>query len=143
MPVRSLTSSVMRWPDAETVRRAAEAWGAALIEAEPAVVAVGMFGSYARGDAGVGSDLDLVVLMRESDLPFERRAAPWPVERMPVPTEVLVYTLVEWAALHERSPRFARTLREETLWLVGSPPLQPSHPGPLCAGRSARAANSE
>jgi hypothetical protein len=112
----------MRWPDAETVRRAAEEWGAALMAREPVVVAVGIFGSYARGDAGVGSDLDLVVLLRESALPFERRAAAWPIESLPVPTDVLAYTLAEWAALPGRSPRFAGELRDQTHWLCSRPP---------------------
>jgi len=116
----------MRWPDAETVRRAAADWAQALARSEPGVVAVGYFGSYARGDASVGSDLDLVVLLRESALPFERRAVPWPSEHLPVPADVLAYTLAEWEALPERRSRFARVLREETVWLVGSPPV--GHP---------------
>jgi predicted nucleotidyltransferase len=123
MPVRSLTSSVLRWPDAETVRRAATAWAAALAEAEPAIIAIGYFGSYARGDAGVGSDLDLVVIVRESALPFERRAAVWLLESLPVPAEVLVYTPMEWNGLAGHSARFAQVLRDETRWLIGSPPF--------------------
>src|SRR5687768_9404967 len=90
MPVRSLTSSVLRWPDADTVHRAATVWAEALVAAEPEVVAVGYFGSYARGDAGVGSDLDLIVVVRESAIPFERRAAMWPLESLPVPADLLV-----------------------------------------------------
>lgn len=119
MPVRSLTSSVLRWPDAETVRRAATVWATALAETEPEVVAIGYFGSYARGDAGVGSDLDLVVVVRESALPFERRAAVWPLESLPVPADLLVFTTAEWNALAGHSPRFARVLHEETRWLTG------------------------
>jgi predicted nucleotidyltransferase len=104
----------MRWPDAETVRRAARTWATALAEREAEVVAIGYFGSYARGDAGVGSDLDLVVLVRTSALPFERRAARWPAETLPVPADVLAYTLAEWDALLDSRPRFARALRDET-----------------------------
>ena len=122
MPVRSLASSVMRWPDADTVHRAACAWAMSLAEREADLVAAGYFGSYARGDAGVGSDLDLVVLVRDSALPFERRAARWPAEALPVPADVLVYTLAECEALPERRPRFARALRGETVWVVGVPP---------------------
>ncbi|MGE0538943.1 MAG: nucleotidyltransferase domain-containing protein [Dehalococcoidia bacterium] len=110
---------MLRWPDTETVRHAAHTWAEALVEAEPAIVAVGYFGSYARGDAGVGSDLDLVVIVRESALPFERRAAAWPIESLPVPADVLVYTQVEWSRFADHSPRFAQVLREETRWLVG------------------------
>jgi hypothetical protein len=60
------------------------------------------------------------VIVRESAMPFERRAA-WPIETLPVSAEVLVYTLGEWDRLAGRSPRFARVLRDETRWLRGSP----------------------
>jgi predicted nucleotidyltransferase len=38
----------------------------------PEVVRVGYFGSYARGDWGVGSDLDLIIIVDRSDEPFAR-----------------------------------------------------------------------
>jgi hypothetical protein len=113
---------VLRWPDADSVRGAAEVWATALADTEPEVVAIGYFGSYARGDAGVGSDLDLVVILRESGVPFERRGAMWPLESLPVPADLLVYTEAEWCGLAGRSPRFARVLHEETHWLIGSQP---------------------
>ena len=122
MPVRSLTSSVLRWPDPESVHRAARARAIGLAAAHAEVAAVGCFGSYARGDAGVGSDLDLVVLIQESSVPFERRAAHWPPEALPVPADLLVYTLAEWQALAERRPLFFAMLRDEAQWLVGAPP---------------------
>ena len=123
MPVRSLSSRVLRWPDAETVRGAALAWAQALVARAPKVIAVGYFGSYARGDAGVGSDIDLVVLVHDSDRPFESRVTDWRPLSLPVPADVLVYTLSEWECLPQRSPRFAHTLAEETVWLAGGPPV--------------------
>lgn len=122
MPVRSWGSSLLRWPDREAVDRAVRAWAARLAEREPALVAVGYFGSFARGEAGVGSDVDLVVLLRASDLPRERRAARWPLEELPVPAEALVYTCEEWRRLPEISPRLHRTLATETVWVWGAPP---------------------
>ncbi|MCS7068389.1 MAG: nucleotidyltransferase domain-containing protein, partial [Meiothermus sp.] len=77
------------------------------------------FGSYARGEHGVGSDLDLVLLVAASSLPPWQRTQHLPLEELPVPTEALVYTLDEWRALAEHSPRFARTLKKEVCWLVG------------------------
>ncbi|WP_376791658.1 nucleotidyltransferase domain-containing protein [Thermoflexus sp.] len=49
-------------------------WAERVARERPEVLRIGYFGSYARGDWGVGSDLDLVVIVRRSDLPFERRA---------------------------------------------------------------------
>lgn len=62
------------------------------------------------------------MLVRQSEVPFEQRAAAFRPVGLPVPADVLVYTAAEWAALAERSPRFFRTLAAETLWLIGAPP---------------------
>lgn len=56
MPVRSSTSSVLKWPDAESVRRALVAWVAEEAPRHPGLLRLGYFGSYARGDWGVGSN---------------------------------------------------------------------------------------
>lgn len=105
MPVRSLRSSTLRWPRRDEVFSALEAWVSTL--EVPGLLAVGVFGSYARGDYGVGSDLDLLIVLNSSALPFERRMALLPLENLPVPAEALVYTLEEWCALPPR-PSSAR-----------------------------------
>ncbi len=76
---------------------------------------MGYFGSYARGDWGVGSDLDVILVVRESGTPFIRRAADWDLTRLPVPADVLVYTEGEWQALTESGIRFARVARDEVV----------------------------
>lgn len=118
MPVRSSSSSVVRWPDRATVEAAARAFAGAEAHRRPALLRLGYFGSYARGNEGVGSDLDLVAVVESSDLPFERRAADWDLTRLPVPAEVLVYTEGEWAAMEARGDRFARVLRTESVWVL-------------------------
>lgn len=120
MPVRSLSSSVLKWPDAATVDRAVRAWAEALGRQRPDVCRIGYFGSYARGDWGVGSDLDLVIIVTHSAQPFERRAAAWDASALPVPADVLVYTLEEWQALPKQG-RFYQTLIRETVWVYVRP----------------------
>jgi hypothetical protein len=44
----------------------------------------------------VGSDLDVVILVSATDTPWERRAAEWDLTDLPVPADVLVYTVEEW-----------------------------------------------
>ncbi len=118
MPVRSSTSSVVRWPDAGTVDEALRRWSARVARERPGVRRIGYFGSYARGDWGVGSDLDVVIVVDASDTPFLRRAAEWDLNELPVPADLLVYTEQEWRALDPRS-RFGRMLREEVVWVHG------------------------
>ena len=122
MPVRSLSSSVHRWPDAGAVVAAARQWARRLAEAVPGVLAVGCFGSYARGDAGVGSDLDLLVIVDDGRRADDRTEEHWAADRLPVPVELLVYTVRQWDELRESDSRFWRTLGCEARWLLGEPP---------------------
>jgi predicted nucleotidyltransferase len=98
---------------------AVRAWGDRQATAHPELVRLAVFGSYARGDAGVGSDLDLIAIVRRAAEPFERRAAGWDVTGLPVPAEVLVYTEAEWRALRERGARFAGVVEDEAVWVLG------------------------
>ncbi|MEW6745178.1 MAG: nucleotidyltransferase domain-containing protein [Planctomycetota bacterium] len=109
---------MLRWPDRGEVERALRAWAGAQIDAHPELLRLGYFGSYARGDAGVGSDLDLVAVIRETDVPFERRGVTWTLESLPVPAEILIYTISEWELLLLRGGRFASVLEKETIWLT-------------------------
>ena len=84
MPTRSSSSPVARWPDRATVDAAARAWAATEAARRPDLVRLGYFGSYARGEPGPGSDLDLVAVLRESALPFERRGLEWDLLGLPV-----------------------------------------------------------
>jgi predicted nucleotidyltransferase len=81
------------------------------------VLKIGYFGSYARGDWGVGSDLDLVIILESSKLPFERRSVEWDVTELPVPADVIVYTKAEWHSLSET--RFFKTVVQEAVWIYG------------------------
>ena len=120
MPVRSLTSPVLAWPDRDSVDRSFRSWTKQAGNDRSDLLLAGYIGSYARGDWGVGSDLDVVLVIEASDLPFEKRGLEWDVSDLPVPTDLLVYTRSEWEAL-PRETRFARTLRDETVWVFAAP----------------------
>ena len=117
MPVRPLSSQVLRWPDRTDVEEAARRWVRLERERRPDLLRIGYFGSYARGAAGVGSDLDVVAVVRASQMPFERRALDWDLSPLPVPAEILIYTQLEWENLMETGGRFARVLQQEAVWL--------------------------
>ena len=117
MPVTSSRSSVKRWPSPEQVLAAAEAWARRLSAATPTVIAVGCIGSYARGDAGVGSDLDLVVV-RADGVPIPDLLGA-DVDALPVPTDVLHYTTSELERVLAQDGRMARVLRYEARFFVG------------------------
>lgn len=92
-------------------------WAQAVTQNRPEVIRIGYFGSYARGDWGVGSDVDIVVVVKRTDLPFERRAVEWDASRLPVPADVLVYTAGEWDRLAAEG--FQGAVKRQTIWVYG------------------------
>jgi len=111
-----LNSSVIRWPDARTVESALRQWAERTVVQHPELCGIGYFGSYARGDWSVGSDLDVVLIVASARQPFERRAAEWDMLTLPIPVDLLVYTLREWEAL-DRQSRFYQMLVREAVWV--------------------------
>jgi predicted nucleotidyltransferase len=116
-----LDSSVLRWPESAEVLRALSRWASEQFERRATLRRLGYFGSHARGEAAVGSDLDLIAIVSSDDRPFVRRPIDWDTESLPVPVDLLVYTEREWAKLLEGGGRFAETLRREVRWLPRRP----------------------
>ena len=117
MPVKSLNASVLKWPDRLSVDRAARSWAASEACRHPKLRRLGYFGSYARGDAGVGSDFDLIAIVDQAAEPFERRSITWDLNTLPVPAELIVYTRKEWKRLQKQGGRFARMLSSQLVWV--------------------------
>lgn len=116
MPVRSLHSSVFRWPDKDEVEKALWDWAQKLKAEHPEILRIGYFGSYATASWGVGSDVDIVIVVASSQKPFAERPQDFDTTSLPVPADLLVYTAEEFAKL---KGKFSRVLREEAVWIVG------------------------
>jgi predicted nucleotidyltransferase len=112
-----LSWSVLRWPDREQVDHAAKDWIRREAKRHPELVRAGYFGSYARGDHGVGSDLDLVAIVSTASAPFAERSLAWDLLGLPVPAEIVIYTTEELDRLVAEGGRFARTLMVEAVWI--------------------------
>lgn len=117
MPVRSLNSSVLAWPRPDEVDAAVRRWASTIPASRLELRRLGYFGSYARGDWGVGSDLDLIAIVTSAEKRFEQRPLGWDLNSLPVPAEILVYTEDEWTTLLREGSRFARALERETVWV--------------------------
>ena len=117
MPVRSLNSSVLKWPNRAQIEAALKDWVSIAIKSHPQTLRLGYFGSYARGDWGVGSDLDLIAVVSDSKTSFDQRALSWDLSQLPLPAELLIYTEQEWLRMQQEQGKFAQTLAEETTWI--------------------------
>lgn len=117
MPVRSLNSSVLKWPDHNQVISSLSKWVKKVLQARSDITKIGYFGSYARKDWGVGSDLDLLVVVEKSDRLFHERPVEWDALDIPVPVDLLIYTDEEFTKMQSEKPFFYRQLEKEVVWL--------------------------
>ncbi len=116
MPVRSLNSCVLRWPDRKEVDRAMRLWTAEQVRVRPEIVRLGYFGSYARGEWGLGSDVDVIAIVRKTTEPFEGRSLEWDLSGLPVPAEIIIYSLREWEKMKLENTRFFKMLDRDAVW---------------------------
>jgi uncharacterized protein len=120
MPVRSLSSPVFKWPDHKEVHRAFVDWVKQKAIERPELQRAGYFGSYARGDWGVGSDLDVILILDHSPQGFHERAAGWDAAGLPVPADVLIYTDEEWEKMAGGDDRFSHMIEREAVWVFNT-----------------------
>ncbi len=94
MQKRSYGSVTVYSIDEEKIWQALELFAEAL-RAQPEVQAVMVFGSLVEGRVAVDSDVDVLVVLAESDVPFLERRARYAPTDFPVPIDVFAYTLAE------------------------------------------------
>jgi UTP:GlnB (protein PII) uridylyltransferase len=117
MPVRLFTQSVLRWPEPEQVLRQVNAWAQKQAGRVPSLQGVAVFGSYGRGTAGVGSDLDLLLIDAAASGPQQERLRRWPLELLPLSCDALVLTPSEHEELMAAGSRFATELERDARWV--------------------------
>ncbi|BBO81238.1 DNA polymerase subunit beta [Desulfosarcina ovata subsp. sediminis] len=108
---------MLKWPSRDEVKKALRQWLEKQMVTHPEITKLGYFGSLAKGNWGVGSDLDLIVIIKDSSIPFEKRPIPWNFEMLPVPTDILIYTAKEWQNMQKKGGRFVDTIEKEAVWL--------------------------
>jgi len=67
----------------------------------------------------VGSDLDIVLVVTHSSAPPLRRGLEFDtLSGLPVPVDLLVYTVAEWDRLQAEQAPFARRISAEVTWVA-------------------------
>ena len=92
-------------------------WAVQVAAEHPGLERVGLFGSYGRGDAGVGSDLDLLLIDSQTAGPQHQRLLAWPLAELPLSCDALVLTPSEHAELLASGSAMAAALRRDIRWL--------------------------
>ncbi|MCX7924493.1 MAG: nucleotidyltransferase domain-containing protein [Fimbriimonadales bacterium] len=95
----SYGSVTVYWLDREAAKQQAKRAAEKLAQARPEVIAVYLFGSLAKNKAGPRSDVDILVVLRETDIPvwFKRQSVycEYFDEEIELPTELFCFTLEE------------------------------------------------
>lgn len=116
---------MLRWPDPDQVIQATRHWAEGQAADHPGLIAVGVYGSYGRGDASVGSDLDLLLIDRDARGLQRERLPRWPLERLPLACDAVVLTPEELQALLTPADgvpgRMAQAVSRECRWLWQRP----------------------
>lgn len=92
-----MTTVVVKSVDVAAIRRALDAHVERLFADRRDVDEVVVFGSFARGTYAPGSDLDLLVVLREADRPIRDRIAALLPHEFPVGVDIFPYTRAELA----------------------------------------------
>lgn len=80
--------------DKEEILRRIKEWARGLRK-DPSVLAVILFGSFARGEATPMSDADILIILSQTTLSFEERILKYRPVGLGVSVEVFPYTLEE------------------------------------------------
>jgi predicted nucleotidyltransferase len=107
---------VLKWPDFEVVIDSLHSWTEKILKNRNDISRIGYYGSYARGDWGVGSDLDLMIVLKHTDHLSDKIAVEWDTTDLPVPVDLSIYSRKEWQSL-DRQGRFYQTLQREMIWI--------------------------
>jgi len=83
----------------------------------PEVEKVGLFGSYATGTYGPASDVDLLIILRESSKRFLDRIPDYLPENLSVSCDVFPYTNEEIERMTQEGMPWIRDVLKEVVWL--------------------------
>lgn len=118
MPVRSLRQSVWRWPTPDQVLDEVRLWAKNQQCRVPSLCQVGVFGSYGRGTAAFGSDLDLLVVDAQASGGQVERLKEWPLAELPLSCDALVLTPDELEQRLTDGSRMAAELKRDLRWML-------------------------
>lgn len=103
-PKESSSSVVLKYTDPERVCAAVEEFAASLRKNYPHIRMIYWFGSWVNGTFSAGSDVDICIVVSESELRRHERTAEFLPNAFPVGMDLHVYTVKEFESLHESAP---------------------------------------
>jgi predicted nucleotidyltransferase len=121
MPVRSLSSAVLKWPDREEVLNKAVKLALKAAESDRSIKMIIAHGSIADPKRwGVGSDLDILLVVADSNRAFIERGRCYDFGSPGVPVDMSIYTVSEFKKLKDDGRSLAKKLEKNSIILFSS-----------------------
>jgi predicted nucleotidyltransferase len=114
-----LSSILVKSVDPAKIRRSVDEYARRLFAEHPEVEEIVVFGSFAKGTYAAGSDVDILIVLSDSDRPFRDRIPELLPGAFPVGLDLFPYTRAEIAS--RLSPGFLAAI-EASDWRYRRPP---------------------
>ncbi len=117
MPDRSSNSVKVVFADKNKILRQLADYTIRVKQSRPEVEKVGLFGSYATETFGPASDVDLLIILRQSSKRFLDRIPDYLPENLSVSCDVFPYTNEEIKRMTQEGMPWIRHILKEVIWL--------------------------
>ena len=117
MPEKSSNSVKVFWADKEKVLRELKEYAAKIKKSRTEVEKVGFFGSYATDTYGPASDVDLLIILRQSDKNFIDRIPEFMQDSLSVGCDCFAYTAEEIEKMQKEGNPWICHILKEVVWL--------------------------
>ncbi len=117
MPGKSSNSVNVVFADKSQIFRQVREYADRVKRQRREVQKIGLFGSYANETYGPASDVDLLIILRESSRPFLGRIPEFMPENLDVCCDVLPYTEAEIKGMKQQQNLCIKHIFHEAVWL--------------------------
>jgi len=117
MQTKSFDSVKIKYLDKPAIMKAIKRLVKDLSQESPKIAEIRLFGSLARDEAVPGSDVDILIILTDSDLPFTDRIMKYMPSSFPVGIDVLPYTQSEIEAMLDQGNHFLKSAMEDSIVL--------------------------
>jgi predicted nucleotidyltransferase len=117
MQTRSSDSVKITFLDKSGIMKAIERLARELPQKYPEIEKIYLFGSFARDEAVPGSDVDILIVLTDSHLPFKDRITEYMPSSFPVGIDVFPYTRSEMEMMLSQGNYFLRSAEQDSILL--------------------------
>lgn len=117
MQIRSFNSVRIKYLDKPGIMKAIGSLVEELSQKHPEIERISLFGSFARDEAVPGSDVDILIVLTDSHLPFRDRIGKYMPSSFPVGIDVFPYTRSEMETMLGQGNHFLKSAQQDSILL--------------------------